>query len=546
MDSNLKDSNIKIFDYAPGFLMGLTLPLISLFAILITTEQNLSWALLVEIHQNSPFMWIIDLAPFIFSYAVSHNRKQSRRMDEYAERVKKVEEEKELHIKSEHSFFEALITKSPFAIVQLDINHRIITFNPAFEELFGFQGNEIIGQNLDTLIVPEKHYQEALEITRSVTYGNFVKRVSQRMKKDGSLFTAEIFGIPVFAGGEKIGVLGIYNDISAQKQTEKDLQLSERRFRSLFYDSPISLWEEDFSDVKALFDSLAQQGEDVIMLLKRDNELVKRCLRLVKILDVNQSTLELYKADEKEVLLSGLKGVLTEAAINSFRNELIALVRGEKIMQFEIEQKKMDGEVLYGLLRLSLAPGAEDTWDKVFISIIDITERKQAEEKLRYVSFHDALTGLYNRAYFEEEMSRLEQSRQHPVTIVACDLDDLKKINDTLGHDKGDEALRAAASVLGKVFRNEDVIARIGGDEFAIILPYVNEQVARKICERISIEIGRYNQDGTAEDLYRPISLSYGASTVPVGNSLIEGYKKADEQMYLNKLEKKQREPDSG
>lgn len=126
-------------------------------------------------------------------------------------------------------------------------------------------------------------------------------------------------------------------------------------------------------------------------------------------MDVNQATLDLFNASSKSELLKSLSQVLVEESPNQFRNELIALVSCESSYECEIVQKKQDGELIFGLVRLSLAPGCEDTWEKVFIFIMDITERKYAEEKLRFLGFHDAPTGLYNCAYFDEEMSRDEQ-----------------------------------------------------------------------------------------------------------------------------------------
>jgi len=196
--------------------------------------------------------------------------------------------------------------------------------------------------------------------------------------------------------------------------------------------------------------------------------------------------------------------------------------------------------LIYGWLRLSIPPGYEKTWERVHISIVDITERKEAEEKLRFMSFHDALTGLYNRAYFEEEMARLSGSRQFPVSIIACDLDGLKQINDQFGHHEGDRAIKAAAKVLSlHTFRKEDVVARIGGDEFIVILPTVDLNENETIFDRINIGIENFNKSTIDDDLYRPISMSMGFAVIQEGGSLEEGYKAADKAMYLNKQKNK-------
>ena len=173
---------------------------------------------------------------------------------------------------------------------------------------------------------------------------------------------------------------------------------------------------------------------------------------------------------------------------------------------------------------------------------MDITERKYAEDNLRFLSFHDLPTGLYNRGYFDEEIKRLESSRQFPISIIACDLDNLKQINDTLGHDAGDRAIKAAATVLASiVFRNDDMVARIGGDEFAIILTNVDLYKKPSILERLEKAITNFNESDDDDDLYRPISISYGFAATQKGGSLMEGYKRADEQMYANKMRKKKK-----
>jgi diguanylate cyclase (GGDEF)-like protein/PAS domain S-box-containing protein len=464
---------------------------------------------------------------------------QSARLQESSQRVKNQIQKQHSQIQKEQHYFEALVKSSPFAVVQLDMDHRIISFNPTFEALFGHAGPEIIGRPLDTIIASDELLSEAEGISQSVSSGKIVKTVSKRMRKDGSLIDVEIIGIPVFVGGEKVGILGLYNDISLMKETERALKDSEARFRSLFDDSPISLWEEDFSGVKKVLDKLSED-RDVIACLKDDDDLVRECVGLVKILNVNQATLDLYNAHSKSEMLASLSPVLTDASLKQFRNELIALVNGARSYECEIMQRKVGGEIIQGLLHLSLPPGYETTWERVFISIINITERKAAEETLRYMSFHDGLTGLYNRAYFDEEMKRLQHSRQFPISIIACDLDDLKRINDTLGHPTGDRAIQAAGVLLAKiVFRKEDVVARIGGDEFAVILPNVDIGKTPSIIERLEQAIIKFNQDDEKDGLYRPISLSYGYAAISKNGSLREGYKRADEQMYANKLRKK-------
>ncbi|SMB99786.1 PAS domain S-box-containing protein/diguanylate cyclase (GGDEF) domain-containing protein [Thermanaeromonas toyohensis ToBE] len=165
--------------------------------------------------------------------------------------------------------------------------------------------------------------------------------------------------------------------------------------------------------------------------------------------------------------------------------------------------------------------------------IRDIGERKRMEEELRLWSTRDALTGLYNRAFFEEELQRLEKGRSFPISLVLCDLDGLKIVNDMLGHEQGDELLRRAAKVIAGCVRGSDVVARVGGDEFAIILP----QTGRKTAEEVARRIIEAAEKDTAQHPDLPLSISVGAATAEDNSRpLREVYKEADDAMYMNKL----------
>jgi diguanylate cyclase (GGDEF)-like protein/PAS domain S-box-containing protein len=161
----------------------------------------------------------------------------------------------------------------------------------------------------------------------------------------------------------------------------------------------------------------------------------------------------------------------------------------------------------------------------------DISERKRAELELKYISLHDALTGLYNRGFFEAEMARLESGRQFPVSIIMADVDQLKETNDRYGHAVGDVLLKRVAQVLTKSFRSEDVVARIGGDEFAVLLPGAGMAAAEDALHRVRKLLLEHNV-AHSEILVR---LSFGVSTAEKPATLNDILKEADRNMYRAK-----------
>ena len=165
----------------------------------------------------------------------------------------------------------------------------------------------------------------------------------------------------------------------------------------------------------------------------------------------------------------------------------------------------------------------------------EIAERNEMQTKLQYLSTHDTLTGLYNRFFFEAELERLQGSRLFPVSVVMVDLDGMKRINDHYGHAAGDELLKRTAKLLKDSFRTEDVVSRIGGDEFAVLLPETDAAAMQVILPRLKSNMDKYNR----EFFDLAIELSIGTETGEKGSLLTATMKKADDRMYEDKWGKK-------
>ncbi|MBC3888844.1 diguanylate cyclase [Acetobacterium paludosum] len=161
----------------------------------------------------------------------------------------------------------------------------------------------------------------------------------------------------------------------------------------------------------------------------------------------------------------------------------------------------------------------------------DVTEKKQRQDEIKYLSLHDQLTGLYNRRFFEEELKRLDTRRNWPLTIILGDINGLKLINDSFGHGMGDELIKKSVEAIKNGCREDEIICRIGGDEFIILLPKTDASKAEKIVSRIQ-NIASQKKVGNLN-----VSISFGIDTkIDETDSMKAVIKKADEQMYHHKL----------
>lgn len=172
--------------------------------------------------------------------------------------------------------------------------------------------------------------------------------------------------------------------------------------------------------------------------------------------------------------------------------------------------------------------------DEVVAFIRDITDRKLYESRLDYYSKHDHLTGFFNRAYFEEVLSRSHSEDKYPISIITADIDGLKLLNDTMGIRKGNEVLLALREIIKDSLRQNDLIARIDGDEYAAILPLTDYRTAELLCDKILEGVASHNESTTS----LPLSISLGLATSYTSDidAPLDLLNKAEESMYRNKI----------
>jgi diguanylate cyclase (GGDEF)-like protein/PAS domain S-box-containing protein len=324
-------------------------------------------------------------------------------------------------------------------------------------------------------------------------------------------------------------VLIAIEDVTERENARRQLTVSEEYARGLFEHSPVSLWVEDFSSVKQLLDDIRGRGiSDFRVFTDVHPEFVLRCMSEIRVIDVNRHTLELFGAPDKESLLHRLIEIFRDDMEQHFREQLIDLWHGKLFQQREVVNYSLDGNELHLHLQFSVLPGYEQDWSLVQVALTDITARKKAEAYLEFLGRHDVLTKLYNRSFYVEEMNRLERKGPRPVTIIVADLNGLKATNDQLGHAAGDVLLRRAGEVFAELFARPHIAARIGGDEFAVLLPAMDEREGAVMMDNLQrlVEINNQFYPG------KPLSLSMGAATSRPGERLEDVVKRADLLMF--------------
>ena len=328
------------------------------------------------------------------------------------------------------------------------------------------------------------------------------------------------------AGWER--VLVAIEDVSERETARRRQAASEQYARGLFEHSPVSLWVEDFSAIKMLLDDVREQGiVDFRVFTDVHPEFVQRCMSEIRVLDINRQTLDMFAAPSKPALLHRLGEVFRDNMHVHFREQLIELWNGKLFQQREVVNYSLDGSEVHALLQFSVLPGHEHDWSLVQVALTDITARKKAEAYLEYLGKHDVLTKLYNRSFYVDELNRIERNGFQPVSVVMLDLNGLKAANDAWGHAVGDALLRRAGEVLNKAVQKPCHAARIGGDEFALLLPVVDERGAEAVaeCIRKLVELNNQFYPGV------PLCLSMGAATSRSGEKLEDVIKRADLRM---------------
>jgi len=404
--------------------------------------------------------------------------------------------------------FASIFKNIPQAVVYLDENSNIKNISPRFAELFGYSLEEIKGRNInDGMIHPLNKIEEGNNLDKTALSEGYFNYESIRKKKDGTLFPVSISGSNIVINGQLKGIIGTYFDITERKEFEETLRKSQQEFANIFRNNP----------------------EALVYVDEKGN-----------IININPRFTELFGYTLKEIKGRNIDGGIIHPKGKLKEGENLTKGSFEGYLNYETIRKKKDGTLFP--VSISVSKVVIDGKLKGGMGIyIDITTRKQLEEELEKLAHYDTLTGCCNRGYgiglFKEQL-KLAQRKKYPLLIAYIDIDKFKHINDAFGHQEGDEILRETVKLFKSTLREVDIICRLGGDEFLLILIDISLKGTPQIIERINKNLEKLNQ--TLAKPYN-IDFSIGLSCYDPANpqpaeKLIH---LADQAMYEEKSKKK-------
>jgi diguanylate cyclase (GGDEF)-like protein len=319
---------------------------------------------------------------------------------------------------------------------------------------------------------------------------------------NGNCLELRFYLSPVVDSNDDVsGIMAFVENFTNFKQAQAAAEESEQRYRLLFQSAPIAMIERDASELKAYLEQLRQAGNSNLSHYFREHpEEVRRCMSLIKTVDINTAFYELLEAKGKNDLMSEFPLMALGSEFQQMAEDVILMV-AQGTIQREREQtiRTLKGNQKSFLVRALVLAGHEDTLSRVVISLVDITMRKEAEEALRASeqrfreqSLRDNLTSLYNRRFLYQSLAGLietAKNSQTQLSLLFMDLDNFKKVVDTHGHLNGSYVIQEVAATIRSSLKSPAYAVAYAGDEFVVVLPGLDKHQAASKASQIQSQI---------------------------------------------------------